>query len=150
MNISSHDQQIIDRALSILEERAKYGVEDLSSPSSVRNYLRLRIGLLEREEFWVVWLDAQNRAISFEQMFVGTLTQTSVYPREIVKAALKHNAASAILAHNHPSGLPEPSNADVRLTRHLKDALAMVDVRVIDHFVIGGATMTSFAERGMI
>ena len=98
----------------------------------------------------VVFLDAQNRVIATDEMFRGTLTQTSVYPREIVKAALQHNAAGVIFAHNHPSGMAEPSHADELLTRTLKDALAMVDCRVLDHFLIAGSALLSFAERGLL
>jgi DNA repair protein RadC len=105
---------------------------------------------LEHEVFAVLFLDAQNRLIAYEELFRGTLTQTSVYPREIVKAALKHNAAGLILAHNHPSGVAEPSLQDQALTRTLAEALALVDVRVMDHFVVAGGGTVSFAERGLI
>jgi DNA repair protein RadC len=100
--------------------------------------------------FLVVFLDAQNRLIAAEEMFRGTLTQTSVYPREIVKRSLAHNAAAVIFAHNHPSGLAEPSRADELLTSTLKQALALVDVKVLDHFVVGVASALSFAERGLL
>jgi DNA repair protein RadC len=97
-----------------------------------------------------MFLDAQNRLIAADELFRGTLTQTSVYPREVVKAALKHNAAALILAHNHPSGVAEPSNADELLTRNLKQALALVDVRVLDHFIVAGNAALSLAERGLL
>ena len=148
--MTSADQAIIDRALALLEERARYRTDTLSSPTVVRDYLRLRIGTLEHEEFWAVWLDAQNRVIEFEGLFRGTLTQTSVYPREIVKSALKHNAAAVIFAHNHPSGVPEPSRADELLTQNLIKALNLIDVKTLDHFVVAGASMVSFAEKGLI
>ena len=148
--MTSADQAIIDRALALLEERARYRTDTLSSPTVVRDYLRLRIGTLEHEEFWAVWLDAQNRVIEFEGLFRGTLTQTSVYPREIVKSALKHNAAAVIFAHNHPSGVPEPSRADELLTQNLIKALNLIDVKILDHFVVAGASMVSFAEKGLI
>jgi DNA repair protein RadC len=144
----THDQ-IIRRALRILEGRMRTG-EALSSPSAVRDYLRLALADKQHEVFVVVLLDAQNRVIATEEMFRGTLTQTSVYPREIVKTALRHNAAGVIFAHNHPSGVCEPSHADETLTSSLKQALALVDVRVLDHFVIGGSNMMSFAERGLL
>lgn len=144
-----NNEEIINKALEILEERAHYG-DCLSSPATVRDMLRLRLGALEHEEFSVCWLDSQNRMIAFESLFRGTLTQTSVYPREVVKAALKHNAAAVILAHNHPSGTLEPSRADEQLTRNLKDALAMIDVRVLDHFIVTVSGALSFVERGMI
>jgi len=121
-----------------------------SSPKDVRDYLVLRLGALKREVFLVMFLDAQNRLNATEEMFSGTLTQTSVYPREVVKRAMHHNAASVIFAHNHPSGVAEQSAADEMLTRQLKDALALVDVRVLDHFIIAGNQTLSFAERGLL
>jgi DNA repair protein RadC len=122
----------------------------LSSPESVRDYLRMTLAGREHEVFMVLFLDAQNRVIEPEEMFRGTLTQTSVYPREIVKRSLANNAAAVIFAHNHPSGVAEPSHADEALTRSLKQALALVDVKVLDHFVVAGSGMVSFAERGIL
>ena len=122
----------------------------LDSPPKVREYLRLRIGRLPHEVFAALFLDAQNRLIDDEELFRGTLTQTSVYPREVVKHALKHNAAALILAHNHPSGVAEPSRADELLTASLKQALALVDVRVLDHLIVAGSATVSFAERGLV
>lgn len=122
----------------------------MSSPEQVRNYLRLQLGNLPHEVFVVLFLDAQNQLIGAEHLFTGTLTQTSVYPREVVKRALHHNAAAVIFAHNHPSGVAEPSRADEVLTRALKEALGLVDVKVLDHFVVAGAAALSFAERGML
>lgn len=122
----------------------------LGSPSQVRDYLCLKLGSLHREVFMVLFLDAQNRVLAQEEMFSGTLTQTSVYPREVVKRALHHNAASVIFAHNHPSGVAEQSRADELLTTALKQALALVDVRVLDHFVVAGNTTLSFAEKGLL
>lgn len=120
------------------------------SPQQVRNYLMLKLGGLTREVFMVLFLDAQNRLHATEEMFSGTLTQTSVYPREVVKRAMHHNAASVIFAHNHPSGVPTPSAADEMLTAQLKQALALVDVRVLDHFIVAGNQTLSFAERGLL
>jgi DNA repair protein RadC len=149
--MNAAQQLIVQQALAILEERAMYHTDVLTSPQLTKDFLRLRIGQLEHEEFWVVWLDAQHRVIAFEQMFRGTLTQTSVYPREIVKSALKHNAAACIFAHNHPSGNGEPSSADQALTKVLKQALELVDVRTLDHFVVPAyGQPVSFAERGLI
>ncbi len=122
----------------------------LSSPTAVRDYLRLKLAGLPHEVFMAVFLDAQNRVLEAEELFRGTLTQTSVYPREVVKRALAHNAAGLILAHNHPSGVAEPSQADRWLTDQLKAALALVDVKVLDHFVIAGSHALSFAERGLL
>ena len=123
----------------------------LSSPQQVRDYLRLRLGGLAHEVFMALLLDAQNRLIEPAELFRGTLTQTSVYPREIVKTALAYNAAAVIFAHNHPSGVAEPSRADELLTRQLKQALELVDVRVLDHFIVAGnGPPLSFAERGLL
>lgn len=139
----------IQRALRILEQRVRSGPA-LTSPGAVRDYLRLSIGEREHEVFVCIWLDAQHRAIALEEAFRGTLTQTSVYPREIVKAALRHNAAAVLFAHNHPSGVAQPSQADELLTRNLKEALALVEVKVLDHFVVAGHQAISFAERGLL
>jgi DNA repair protein RadC len=129
-----------------LRERATLG-----APGAVRDWLRLKLAALPHEAFVALWLDAQNRLIVEEELFRGTLTQTSVYPREVVKRALAHNAAGVILAHNHPSGLAEPSHADTLLTQALKQALALVDVRLLDHFIVAGsASPLSFAERGLL
>lgn len=122
----------------------------LNSPARVREYLRLTLGHLPHEVFMALFLDAQNRLLQAEELFRGTLTQTSVYPREVVKHALRHNAAAVVFAHNHPSGLAEPSRADELLTQALKSALALVDVRVLDHIVVGAGTTVSFAERGLL
>ncbi len=125
--------------------------DTFSSPGQVRDWLRLRLATRQNEVFMALWLDAQNRLLKAEELFSGTLTQTSVYPREVVKSALGHNAAAVILAHNHPSGIAEPSRADELLTKALKDALAMVDVKVLDHFIVAGNTPPlSFAERGLL
>ncbi len=120
------------------------------SPQQVRDYLVLKLGSLTREVFLVLFLDTQNHLIATEEIFAGTLTQTSVYPREVVKRALHHNAASVIFAHNHPSGVAQQSQADEMLTEQLKQALALVDVRVLDHFIVAGNNTLSFSERGLI
>lgn len=120
------------------------------SPQQVRNYLVLKLGALTREVFMVLFLDAQNRLHASEELFNGTLTQTSVYPREVVKRAIHHNAASVIFAHNHPSGVAQQSAADELITQQLKQALALVDVRVLDHFIVAGNQTLSFAERGLL
>ena len=122
----------------------------LSSPAVVRDFLRVTLEGRDHEVFLVVFMDAQNRVIATEEMFRGTLTQTSVYPREVVKRSLFHNAGAVIFAHNHPSGIAEPSRADEALTQALKQALALVDVKVLDHFVVGTGCCMSFAERGLI
>jgi DNA repair protein RadC len=145
------DNALIKRAIKVLEERLEYPKPALSSPSAVRDWLLIALAPLPHEVFVTLWLDAQNRLIESEEMFRGTLTQTTVYPREVVKRALAVNAASVIFAHNHPSGMPAPSDMDRALTNTLKQALALVDVRVIDHFIVGGAKPPfSFAEKGLL
>jgi DNA repair protein RadC len=124
--------------------------ELLNSPGRVRDYLKLHIGHLPHEVFMALFLDVQNRLIAAEELFRGTLTQTSVYPREVVKRSLHHNAAAVVFAHNHPSGVAEPSQADELLTRALTQALQLVDVRVLDHLIVARGCTTSFAERGLI
>ena len=142
---------VIHQALRILEGRMRRPGMLMDSPSAVRDYLRLRMAELPHEEFGVLLLDATHALIEDARLFRGTLTQTSVYPREVVKVALAHNAAAVILYHNHPSSNVTPSVADEMLTKTLKDALALVDVRVIDHFVVGCMTAPfSFAERGLL
>jgi DNA repair protein RadC len=116
----------------------------------VRDFLRLTLLGRDHEVFLAVMLDAQNRVIACEELFRGTLTQTSVYPREVVKCALAHNAAAVILAHNHPSGMAEPSHADEVLTHSLKQSLSLVDIKVLDHFIVAGNSALSFAERGLL
>jgi len=139
----------IELARRSMKEELKAGAV-LTSPAAVRDYLRLAIGARPYEVFVCIWLDAQHRAIRFEEPFKGTLTQTSVHPREIVKTALACNAAAVIFAHNHPSGVAQPSQADELLTRNLRDALALIEVRVLDHFIIAGNQAISFAERGLL
>jgi DNA repair protein RadC len=140
---------VMEMASRALKEDMLSG-DALTSPHAVRRYLSLLLKDKPHEEFWAVFLDAQNRVTQSEMLFRGTLTQTSVYPREVVKRALAHNSAGIILAHNHPSGVAEPSQADRLLTQTLKQALALVDVRVLDHFVVAGAGGVSFAEAGLL
>jgi DNA repair protein RadC len=142
-------QAAMELARRALRERIANG-DVLNSPQAVREYLRLRLQSLPHEVFVAFFLDAQNRMLEMEELFRGTLAQTSVYPREVVKRALHHNAGAVIFAHNHPSGIAEPSHADETLTQALKQALALVDVRVLDHFIIAGAGVVSFAERGLL
>lgn len=138
----------IRRALRILQARLREPGAALNSPAAMRYFLALWLADREHEVFAAVFLDAQNRVIAAEELFRGGLTQTCVYPREVVKRALALNAAGLILAHNHPSGVAAPSMADGWLTEHLKDALALVDVRTLDHFIVAGGTAASFAEHG--
>ncbi len=142
-------QAAIELARRALKEEIS-SRDALSSPRAVRDYLRLALAGREQEVFVVLLLDARHRMTASEELFRGTLTQTSVYPREVVKCALKHNAAAVIFAHNHPSGVAEPSHADEILTRSLKAALALVDIQVLDHFIVAGSRTMSFAERGLL
>ena len=141
----------VARELLLREAYAELAGRDVvNSPSAARDYLRLHFATLTHEAFVVVFLDAQNRVIACEEMFRGTLTQTSVYPREVVRAALACSAATVLLAHNHPSGQAEPSRSDEALTQALKSALSLVDVRVLDHLLCAGGRFVSFAEKGLI
>lgn len=141
---------------AVLEMTQRYLAETLSrgdaltSPSHTKLYLSSVLRDRQREAFYILFLDNQNRVIKDEVLFEGTIDSASVYPREVVKRALYHNAASLILAHNHPSGVAEPSNADRRITRRLSDALGLVDIQILDHFVVGDGEVVSFAERGWI
>ena len=140
---------VVEMARRALGEQLSAG-NVFSSPAVVRQYLQLKLRSLPHEVFMALFVDAQNRLIAAEELFRGTLTQTSVYPREVVKRALQHNAAAVLLAHNHPSGETQPSQADIQLTDVLRQALALVDVRVLDHFIVGSGRILSFAEQGML
>ena len=142
-------QAVMELAQRAIGEQLQAG-HLLGSPDAVRQYLRMNMGRQQHESFVVLFLDVKNRLLTMKEMFRGTLTHTSVYPREVVKAALAYNAASVMLAHNHPSGTAEPSEADLVLTRALVQALALVDVRVLDHFVVAGPHVHSFAEHGQL
>ena len=122
----------------------------LESPDSVRNYLSLNFSALEREHFWALFLDNRHRTLNHEVLFTGTIDSASVYPRVIAQKALQHNASAIILAHNHPSGIAEPSRADVEITNKVKKALSLLEIRLLDHFIVGGGTVVSLAERGEI
>jgi DNA repair protein RadC len=141
---------ILSQARDIIIGRfERDGVDALTSPAQTREYLQTLLGASEHEIFGVLMLDNRNRVIAWREMFRGTIDGASVYPREVVKQALADNAAAVIFAHNHPSGIPEPSQADIRITERLNKALALVDIRVLDHVIIGEKT-TSLAERGLI
>jgi DNA repair protein RadC len=142
-------EEVLTAARRVLGHRVRRGTT-LSSPSIVRDYLRSKLGALEHEVFASLLLDSQNRLIEYAELFRGTLSQTSVYPREVVKIALVRNAAAMIFAHNHPSGVAEPSRADELLTQTLKSALSLVEVRTLDHFIVAGDQILSFAERGLL
>jgi DNA repair protein RadC len=140
--------EIIELAIEILGMRINRG-DALCSPQDTRNYLRMKLSQLEHEVFCCIWLDNRNRVIEFQELFRGTIDGASVYPREVVKDALYKNAAAVIFAHNHPSGVPEPSMADEQITKRLKDALALIEVRVLDHMIVGDE-IVSFVERGLL
>ena len=144
------EDAVIAQALSILAGRIKKTHFVASSPGAIGTYLVCRFGLCEREVFSILWLDVKNRLIEHEILFHGTLTHCAVYPREIVKSALRLNAAAAVLVHNHPSGQPDPSEADHLLTKAVEKALNLVDVRVLDHIIVAGTRTHSFAEHGQI
>jgi len=141
---------------AVLEIARRHYAEHLSerecftSPEHVRDYLRASLRDRQAEVFCVLFLDNRHRLIRFEECFNGTIDGASVHPREIVRKAMHHNAAAVILAHNHPSGIAEPSQADISLTSRLKDALGLVDVRVLDHFIVGDGLPISFSERGLM
>ena len=142
---------IISMADEILIERlARPSAECFQNPDDVKTFLKLRHAHYKSEVFSVLFLDNRHRMLAFEELFHGTIDGASVYPREVVRRALEHNAAAVILAHNHPSGVAEPSRADTQLTRRLSDALGLIDVRCLDHIVVGAEETVSFAERGLI
>ncbi len=148
--ITETESRTLERAARILEKHTVRGRNAMTSPQAVRDYLRTRLACLPHEVFACLFLDSQHRVIACDVLFRGTLAQTSVYPREVVKAALARNAAAVIFAHNHPSGVAEPSRADELLTVSLKQALALVDIRALDHFIVAGSQVLSFAERGIL
>lgn len=145
----STEDQIIEQALQILASRV-LNTEHVSGAHDAVRFLTLRLAEMKAEAFFVLYLTSQHQVIAFEEAFRGTIDSSAVYPREIVRAALNHNAAAVIFAHNHPSGVAEPSAADRRITECLIAALALIDVRVLDHFIIGGANHYSFAEHGLL
>ena len=141
---------IINQALAILESRQRHLGHAFTQPKAAADFLRLKMGEYEREVFAVMLLDNQHRLLDYQELFFGTINAGSVYPREVVKAVLGKNAAAVILAHNHPSGMAEPSDADKAITGRHKEVLEVVDVQVLDHFVVGQHDVVSFAERGLI
>lgn len=149
-SLRARERATVQRALAILGTVLADGREVFDSADAVKAYLRLHLAGEPAEHFALLFLDSQHRAIAFERMFSGTLTQTSIYPREVVLAALRHNAAAVILAHNHPSGNVQPSRADQALTQTLKTALALMDIRVLDHVIVAPGQALSMAEKGMV
>lgn len=145
-----HERNVVDSALAILGKYLSKPGVSLKDPDAVRKFLQLHLGMRQTEAFAVLYLDNQHRVIAFEKPFSGTLTHTSVYPREIARAAMTHNAAAVILAHNHPSGASRPSASDQAITRTLQSALDLVEVRVLDHFIVAGREVASMAEMGLL
>ena len=143
-------QHTIREALTLLEQQLREPGAAFTSTTAVRDWLRLQLATLEREEFVVLFLDNQHRLLAHDTLFTGTINHTQVHPREVVKAALRHNSAALIVAHSHPSGLAEPSQADRQITERLKQTLELVDIRLLDHLVVGGMDVVSFAERGWL
>ncbi|MHA6896399.1 RadC family protein [Ralstonia pseudosolanacearum] len=141
--------QILEAARQVIDRKMSRGAE-FSGPAAVKEYLQVKLAGFEHEVFAVLLLDAQHRLIEYIEMFRGTIDGAVVHAREVVKEALRHNAAAVILAHNHPSGNPEPSAADKALTLRLREALALVEIRMLDHIVVAGAKTTAFAERGLL
>lgn len=149
--LTAREERAIYRAMGILETHLRRApAEPFNTPSAVRKFLALKLAREESEQFVVMFLDAQHRLIEAETMFYGTLGQTSVYPREVVKRTLQHNAAAVILAHNHPSGIAEPSDADIQLTAALRVALRLIDVHILDHFIVAENDVLSLAEKGFM
>ncbi|TKF21451.1 RadC family protein [Vibrio kanaloae] len=145
---TSELNELLERAAEALA--VKYKREGtFTNPTNVKEYLKLKLGAHDREVFAVMFLDNQHQLIEFEELFFGTIDAASIYPREVLKAALNHNAAAVVFAHNHPSGIAEPSQADRRITHRLVDALKLVDIRVLDHIVVG-EDCVSFAEKGWV
>jgi DNA repair protein RadC len=142
-------QDVLNRANALIAQRYRTGSPVLDAPSRTREFLRLKLGTLEHEVFAALFLDNRHRLVEYVELFRGTIDGASVYPREVVKEALARNAAALIFCHCHPSGQASPSQADELITRRLKDALALVDIRVLDHFIVG-ETITSFAESGLL
>ncbi|MCD9354702.1 MULTISPECIES: JAB domain-containing protein [Gammaproteobacteria] len=142
-------EQILEAARQAIERKMQRGTS-FTSPAAVKEYLHAKLAGFEHEVFAVLFMDTQHRLIEYAEMFRGTIDGASVYPRELVKEALRLNAAAVIVSHNHPSGNPEPSSADRTLTQRLKEALELVEVRVLDHIIVAGTTTTSFAEHGLI
>ncbi|UCQ26619.1 DNA repair protein RadC [Edwardsiella tarda] len=143
-------QRAVTRALILLEKQLREPGAVFTSTHAVRDWLRLHLACAEREVFQILLLDNQHRLLAYETLFTGTLNSTEVHPREVVKLALSHNAAAIIVAHCHPSGLTEPSQADKAITQRLQQALALVDIPLLDHFIVGQLTILSFAERGLL
>ena len=150
LQMTARERALVDRALALVGRQLRVSWAAFDSPHGAKEYFRLAIGAEPVEHFCALWLDSQHRALAFERLAQGTLTQTSVYPRELALSALRHNAAAVVLGHNHPSGSTAPSRADEALTQTIKAALALVDVRVLDHVIVTALEGLSMAEKGLI
>ncbi|TBL65019.1 RadC family protein [Hafnia alvei] len=148
--LAPSEQKTIRKALTLLERQLREPGASFTSTTAARDWLRLQLATSEREEFMALFLDNQHRLIASETLFTGTINHTQIHPREVVKSSLKHNAAAIIVAHNHPSHEAEPSHADRQITARLKQALDLVEIRLLDHWVIGGMEVVSFTERGWL
>lgn len=146
----SRENKLIQRALAVLERRLFQRGPCVSNPSDIRNYLRVRLAPQDREVFALLYLDNRHRVMAFEPLFQGTVDGAPVYPRVVLKRAIEHNCAALILVHNHPSGVAKPSHGDRVLTKQLKNLLAEVDIRVLDHFIVGEGEPFSFADAGIL
>jgi DNA repair protein RadC len=144
------EERIIAQAIAILDSRVQTGRFEVSCPKDLKEYFRLKLQGRPAECFAVLWLDNRHRTICMEVLFHGTLDGASIYPREVLRAAITHNAAAAAISHNHPSGCPDPSPADRAITRELKDALAMIGTRLLDHIIVGESESVSMVERGLM
>ena len=147
-SLTVSDDEIIQKALVILDSRLKTSEFTTTCPDDTKKYLRLKLQEQEREVFVCLYFDNRHQLIEYEELFYGTIDGASVYPREVVKRALQVNAAALIIAHNHPSGIAEPSQADINITHRIKHALQTVDIRLLDHLIVGGSSVTSLAETG--
>lgn len=150
LNLSDYERNIVDQAKTILMHHLGKPGQCLVTPEAVRRFLELEIAADENECFCALFVDSQHRVITFKRLFQGSISSAHVYPRVIVQEALRCNAAALIIAHNHPSGEPEPSQDDRRLTTKIREALELIEVRLLDHFVIGHGKCVSFAERGLL
>ena len=147
---SAQEDLLIEKAMQILDRRLFTRGPKLQDPPEVSRFLKLKLAGMDREVFCVIYLDIKHRALAFEMMFHGDIAQTSVYPRQVLKRAIAHNASAIIVAHNHPSGCPTPSNADRELTQRLREALALIDVKLLDHFIVGAGEPLSMALHGLM
>ncbi len=149
-DLTEADRALVAQAIRCLEQQYLVKQDCITNPEATRDYLKLRLYGLHYEVFACIYLDTRHRVIRYEELFRGTIDGASVHPREVVRKVMATNAAAVIIAHNHPSGLPEPSQADIRITQRLKEALALIEVRVLDHLIVGDGEAVSLAERGLI